>query len=424
MTFRHAKVLVLSLVLLISCAGCGRRESPAEPPTSSSLHDELTVVDGHVHMINSVFHQGIDPWSVQSIGSFDYARAKQGGLDVAVEHLYIEDAYNKYNYTIKQALRLIETFYGVLETNNGRMELALTSQDARRIAAQGKLAVILALEGGFDMEGDPDVLRLFHRLGVRMVQFANHDTTNALTDALDVRKWNGISERGREIIREMNRLGIVIDISHASAEAKREIIEASQAPVVTSHNGLQHFSSFPGNITDETLEALAAKGGLVGLHTAGWILSEESFQWGYHRPRTAPPPPWAERLRVELSRPALDYGGYIARLDSLMADKWATTYGYGQPWRERQREAIAAGAPVPTVEDWATQVDYIVSLAGPDHVGLGLDLMSGGNWLKDVDASSYPRLTEALLEKGYSAGVMRKILGENWLRLLDAAKVP
>ena len=220
MTFRHARVLFL--VLLISCAGCGQSEHPAEPSTSSSLHDGLIVVDGHVHMINSVFHQGIDPWSVQSIGSFDYARAKQGGLDVAVEHLYIEDAYNKYNYTVKQALRLIETFYGVLEANPGRMELALTSQDVRRITAQGKLAVILALEGGFDMEGDPDVLRLFHRLGVRMVQFANHDTTNALTDALDVRKWNGISERGREIIREMNRLGIVIDISHASAEAKKE----------------------------------------------------------------------------------------------------------------------------------------------------------------------------------------------------------
>ncbi len=230
-------------------------------------------------MINSVFHQGIDPWSVQSIGSFDYARAKRGGLDVAIEHLYIEDAYNKYNYTVKQACRLIETFYGVLEANTDRMELALTSQDVRRIVAQGKLAVILALEGGFDMEGDPDVLRLFHRLGVRMVQFANHDTTNALTDALDVQQWNGISERGREIIREMNRLGIVIDISHASEEAKGEIIEASQAPVVTSHNGLQHFSSFPGNITDETLKALATKGGLVGLHTAGWILSEKSFQW-------------------------------------------------------------------------------------------------------------------------------------------------
>ena len=171
-------------------------------------------------MINSVFHQSIDPWSVQPIGSFDYARAKQGGLDVAVEHLYIEDAYNKYNYTVKQACRLIETFYGVLEANTDRMELALTSQDVRRIAAQGKLAVILALEGGFDMEGDPDVLRLFHRLGVRMVQLANHDTTNALTDALDVRKWNGISERGREIIREMNRLGIVIDISHASDSSK------------------------------------------------------------------------------------------------------------------------------------------------------------------------------------------------------------
>ncbi len=120
----------------------------------------------------------------------------------------------------------------------------------------------------------------------------------------------------------------------------------------------------------------------------------------------------------------MDYGDYIAQLDSLMADKWATTYGYGQPWRERQQEAIVAGAPVPTVEDWANQVDYIVGLAGPGHVGLGLDLMSGGNWLKDFDATSYPRLTEALLEEGHSAGVIRQILGENWLHLLDAAKVP
>lgn len=127
----------------------------------------------------------------------------------------------------------------------------------------------------------------------------------------------------------MNHLGIVIDISHASEKAKGEIVDANQAPVVTSHNGLQHFSSYPGNITDETLQAIATKGGLIGLHTAGWIPSQESFDWGFHRPRTAPPPTWAGRLRVELSRSALDYGDHIAKVDSLMADKWATQYGYG-----------------------------------------------------------------------------------------------
>ena len=422
MTFQRANFLFL--VLFISGTGCVQRESVAEPPTGNRLHDELIVVDGHVHMTNSVFHQGIDPWKPQSVGTFDYARAEQGGLDVAIEHLYIEDAYNKYNYTVKQACRLIETFYRVLEANKDKMDLALTSQDVRRIVAQGKIAVVLALEGGFDMEGDLDVLRMFHRLGVRIVQFTNHNTTNALVDSSVLEKWNGISRHGRAVIREMNRLGIVIDISHASEKAKDQIVEASQAPVVTSHNGLQHFSSCPGNITDETLHALATKGGLIGLHTAGWILSQESFDWGFRRPRTAPAPAWAERFRVELFRSAIDYGDYIAQVDSLMADQWATQYGFGQPWRERQQEAIEAGAPLPTVEDWANQVDYVVRLTGPDHVGLGLDLMAGGNWLRDFDATSYPRLTEALLAKGYSVAVIRKILGENWLRLLDAAKVP
>ena len=376
-------------------------------------------------MVNAVVHQGIDPWKVQSTGTFDYARARQGGLDVAIEHLYIEDSYNHYNYTVKQACRLIEAFYRVLEANRERMELALNSQDVRRIVAHGKMAVVLALEGGFDMEGDLDVLRLFHRLGVRMVQFVNHDTTNALADAAaGDRKWNGISPQGRIVIREMNRLGIIIDISHATEEAKREIIEESQAPVVTSHSGLKHFSSVWGNLSDETLEALAAKGGLMGLHTAGWILKQDSFEWGFHRPRTGSLPASPGPSRAKPIRPPEDDGEYIAQLDSLNRERWLTRYGYGQPWRERQLEAIEAGAPLPTVKDWVNQIDYVVGLVGADHAGLGLDLMSGGHWLRDFDATSYPRLTEAFVAKGYSAATIRKVLGENWLRLLDSAKVP
>ena len=175
------------LLLCPTAAQPGPLTSPSEAPEQIAdaldLHRDALVVDGHVHMVNAVVHQGIDPWKVQSTGTFDYARARQGGLDVAIEHLYIEDSYNHYNYTVKQACRLIEAFYRVLEANRERMELALNSQDVRRIVAHGKMAVVLALEGGFDMEGDLDVLRLFHRLGVRMVQFVNHDTTNALADA-------------------------------------------------------------------------------------------------------------------------------------------------------------------------------------------------------------------------------------------------
>lgn len=420
------RTTIATLLLLVAWTSSSSREASDAPQAGDrQLHDDLIVVDGHVHMITSVFNLGIDPWKMQSIGTFDYARAKQGGLDVAVEQLYTEDAYNNYNYTIKQTLRLIDTFYRVIEANPDKMALALDSRDVRRIVADGKLAIILALEGGMDMEGDLDVLRLYHRLGVRMIQLTSHSTTNALVDsAYDEARWGGLSEQGRMVIREMNRLGIIIDISHASDEAKSEIIAASRAPVVTSHNGLQRFSSFNGNLTDRHIQELADAEGLIGLHSANWFLSEASLNWGFNRPRTAPPPSWAKRFEVTSYRNSLDYGDYINDLDKLMTDKWLTYYGYGEPWRRRQQDVVNAGAPLATVEDWATEVDYVVRLVGPDHISLGLDMMAGGNWLKDFDATCYPLMTKALIEKGYSHEMIGKIMGENWLRLLDTAKAP
>ena len=224
---RRSTLVFLSALVLLSC--WGTEATNAQSIDAARLHDEAIVVDGHVHIITPVFHQGIDPWKVQETGLFDYARAKQGGLDVVVHTVYIEDPYNNYNYAVKQACRLIETFYRVLDANADKMELALTSADVRRIVAKGKMAAILALEGGFDTEGDLDVLRLFYRLGVRMIQPLSHNTTNAFIDAkLGMKKWGGLTEQGRKIVAEMNRLGIMIDLSHATDEAKMQIIEASR----------------------------------------------------------------------------------------------------------------------------------------------------------------------------------------------------
>ena len=169
--------------------------------SSAALHNDAIVFDGHEHTMNRVYWEGIDPWKVQTTGIWDYARAKQGGLDVVIEQLRLEDQYTNYNYAVKQACRLIETFYRVLEANRDKMELALSTADVRRIVGSGKMAVILGIEGGFDMEGDLDVLRLFYRLGVRLVQFVNHNTTNAYADAAaGEQKWGGITDHGREVI--------------------------------------------------------------------------------------------------------------------------------------------------------------------------------------------------------------------------------
>ena len=398
---------------------------------AAKLHDEAIVVDGHVHIITPVFHQGIDPWKVQKTGLWDYARAKQGGLDVVIHTVYIEDPYNNYNYAVKQAVRLIETFYQVLDANSDKMELALTSADVRRIVGDGKMAAILALEGGFDTEGDLNVLRLFHRLGVRMIQPISHNTTNAFLDAgLGVKKWGGLTEHGRKVIAEMNRLGIMIDISHATDEGKLEIIEASKAPVVGSHHGLRHFVEYPRNFSDEVLRAVAAEGGLMGMHSNASFLSKEYVEWRRRQSSSGGSTALHEIEGYAFSRPAYgDFGEYIRSLDAEMRDRWLRDQpdrggtGYGIPWRERHKRAVDAGAPLPTISDWADQVDYVVEMVGDDHLGIGLDLMSGPN-LRDFDATGYPRLTEALVEKGYSEQRIKKILGENWLRLLDEAKVP
>jgi membrane dipeptidase len=388
------------------------------------LHNDAIVVDGHVHITNRVFWEGIDPWEVQTTGLWDYARAREGGLDVVIAQVYLEDPYNNYNYAVKQQVRLVETFHRVLEANPERMELALSAADVRRIVGTGKTSVILALEGGFDMEGDLDVLRLFYRLGVRLIQFSNHNTTNAFADAgLGDQAWGGITDHGLAVIREMNRLGILIDISHASDAAQLQIIEASAAPVVASHHGLRRFSESPRTLSDDVLKAMAAKGGLVGIHSSAGFLSQEFLDWSASQPRE-PQVNWLEALSRS---PSGDYGQYIAALDSEMRENWIRDEGgtgYGVPWRERQQQTIDSGGPLPTEKDWTDHVDHGVNLVGEDHVAIGMDMMSGGANIRDFDATSYPRLTEALVAKGYSPSRVRKILGENWLRVLDGAKAP
>jgi len=387
---------------------------------AAKLHAESIVVDGHVHITERVFHEGIDPWQPQITGLFDYARAKQGGLNVVIHALYLEDSYNRYNYTIKHACRLLEIFFRTLEANKDKMELALTSTDIRRIVAEGKMAQILGLEGGFDMEGDLEVIRFFYRAGVRMIQFVHHRMTSGFADSYgdEVQVWNGINERGRTIVRELNHLGILIDISHATEATQAQVIEASQAPVVASHVGAKHFSNHLQNLSDELLKAVADKGGMIGIHGHGSFLGQKYWDWRRNENETTP---WRDVRSMRLVRPAVDYHcEHITELDALMREEWLNGPGfwYSVPWKE----SVPRDALVPTMDDFIATIDYMVNLLGEDHVGIGLDLMWGTYWLRDFDATSYPRITGGLVAKGYSAGAIRKILGENWLRVLDTAK--
>jgi membrane dipeptidase len=250
---------------------------------------------------------------------------------------------------------------------------------------------------------------------VRMLQFVHHRTTSAFADSYgdEVQKWAGINGLGKRLIGEMNRLGILIDISHATEAAQAQIIETSEAPVVASHVGAKKFSDHLQNLSDELLIAVAKKGGLIGVHGHGSFLRQEYWDWRRSVHETVS---WrTESMRMQ--RDAIDFGDYITALDSLLHNEWTSgpaTF-YGTPWKNTYN----AGAPVPTMADYVETVEYLVNLLGEDHVAIGLDLMWGTYWLENFDATSYPRITEALLDKGFSAGTVKKIIGENWLRVLD-----
>lgn len=364
-------------------------------------------VDGHVHMTNRVYWERINPWVPQPVGLFDYARARQGGVNVVIDNLAAY-GFDNYNGTVKQVARLIETFHRTLEVDRDKMELALTGADVRRIVSSGKLAVILGIEQGFDQDGDLDVLRLWHRLGVRLIQFASP----TYADRGEGGKWGGINDHARRLIAEMNRLGIIIDITHASEAAMRQIIETSEAPVVASHVGLRSVSDRVGfNVPDDIAKAVAAKGGMIGIISVASSVSQRYLDWSRGRPATGLG--FLSTGTPLLQSRAPDYGAHMTALDAELGNRWRQAHA--QPWRDDPQ----AYPMIPTIDDWADHVARAVALVGPAHVGIGLDLFQGRSHLKDFDALGYNKLADALAKRK----VLTPVLGENWLRLLDAAKV-
>lgn len=375
------------------------------------------LMDGHVHITNRVYWEGIDPWQPQPSG-WDYARAHASGVNVIIENV-APYGYGNFNYTPKQTLRLIETFHRTVERHADKMALALTSADARRIAASGRLATFMGIESGFDHEGDPDVLRALYRLGLRVVQFSTQTSFTAFADSEGggPPTWNGINDRGRMLVGVMNELGILVDITHATAEAQAQIIAASKAPVVVSHFALAAVSG-SGGLSDDLLRALAAKGGLIGIHGGAGAIGRRYRAWLAANPdqalRLGSAVNDMVRYESRLIRPARDHGEFGQQLDAEIRARHMAAFA---PWTDDPE----AAALVPTADDWAAQVDHVIRTVGADHVGIGLDLVGGRSSVPE-NASGYPDLIAALNRITTPANV-RKIAGENWLRVIDQAKV-
>jgi membrane dipeptidase len=386
-------------------------QEPATPPL---------FMDGHVHITNRVYWEKADFWQPQA-GNWDYRRARDGGINCIVDNLGTYGAWN-YNYTPKLFLRLIETALRYAEQHTDKMAIVTTTADARRVIGSGRMAVFLGSESGWDHEGDLDVLGAFYRLGLRSIQFATQTGFNAFADSeiapqqggQKPDRYHGINERGRALIAEMNRLGIVIDITHGTEEAQKQMIETSKVPVVCSHVSIKAVSGV--GMPDEVLKLLASKGGVVGIHGGAAVVGNRFREWMAEHPAEVKKANDAlpNMLGYQPSQPRLagDHGEYIEMFDREFGHAWTARGG----WKEiPELEPL-----IPTADEWAEHVDYVIKTVGADHVGIGLD-MAGGRSAVPRDAGGYGDILAAL--KKITAPVnVTKICGENWFRVFDSAK--
>src|SRR3954468_6351522 len=248
-------------------AGTNRPSAPRQNSSMPVLHRQAFVMDGHTHVMTRELLMNTDIGQRYPDGNVDLPRAKEGGVDAMFFSVYTPENYYPGRFEIKNTFRVVELALDQIKKNNSAIELALNASDIERINKSGRIAAVLDLEGAYDLYGDLNLLRALYRLGLRSMQLTAHNTTNAFIDACnDVYTWGGINDHGRAVIKEMNDLGMVINGAHASHDAIIQSAAASRHPVIYSHGGFYTIVDHPRCIRDEAAKAIAANGGVIGVH--------------------------------------------------------------------------------------------------------------------------------------------------------------
>jgi membrane dipeptidase len=304
--------------------------------------------------------------------------------------------------SVQFLLRALDALHAVIDGNPDRLGLALKAEDVPRLNAEGRIAIFLHLTGAW-INGDLAVLRTYHRLGVRGIHLVVEGLPEVGDGANDAPVNGGLSPLGRDIVREMDRLGMVVDVSHASEAATWDILEVAKGPVVASHSCARVLCDINRNLWDDQLKAIAETGGVVGVHFSAGMACQE----------------YLDKL---LATPTYDrYYQTIERLRARYPDPWEFMAHRNDPeeWKDIPGAAGAAppAAELPTLDVLLDQIDYLVNLIGVDHVGLGPDYDIGDPPLGVEHAGKMRNFTEALIARGYAVEDLRKILGDNWLRV-------
>jgi membrane dipeptidase len=373
---------------------------PQVSDRASTVHRDTLVFDAHVHVVDRQLYHGGDMGRRVDDGQFDLVRAKEGGLDAMFFSLFVTEQYYPARLETKQTLRLIDAAYDQLARNRDKIELAFNATDVERIAKAGKIAAFMDLEGGFDLDGDLSVLRNLYRLGLRSFQLPAHNWANNFADSCCApARWHGLNDRGREVVREANRLGMVINISHGSDETISQAIDVSSDPILATHHGLRSFNDIPRTMPDTLVRKLAAQGGVIGFQIGNEFHNVKVFNW---RTQHAGKPFWDT---TDIGRK--EAGMTLEELDALAAPQFPMI-GVDAPDEIRF-----------TPDEWLSVVDRAIQLVGEDHVMLGSDFDGGPTLPRGMrDIRDLPMLTDAMLKRGWSEQRIRKFLGGNLLRVV------
>jgi len=359
------------------------------------LHFSSLVIDAHDDTTQRFLDGGFDLALRNALGSIDVPRMKEGGLGALFFSIWIPSKITGPE-AVKRAIDQIDAVRGQVRRHPGDLTLVTTAEGIRAAHNDGKIAALIGVEGGHMIASDLGVLRTYAALGARYMTLTHSGNCEWADSSTDKPIHNGLTEFGKDVVREMNRVGMIVDISHVSDKTFADVLAVSKAPVFASHSSCRAICDTARNMSDDMIRALAAKGGVIQINYHVGFLSQE------FRDAEKAHPEWEKAIALEVQKRCGDKEG----CQLIEGDRIT-------------REYVARG-DLPRVE-WTKiieHLDHAVKVAGIDHVGLGSDFDGANMPFGMEDASMLPRITQALLDMGYSEDDAKKILGENTLRLM------
>src|SRR5437867_2129139 len=362
---------------------------------AKKLHFSSIVLDTHDDTTQRFFSKNYDLGKRNPDGHVDIPRMREGGMNAIFFSIWI-DGRIMGPPAVQKALDQIDAVHENVLKYSKEMVFCRTAEEVRRAHAQGKIAALIGVEGGHMIGNDIRVLRIFGDLGVRYMTLSHFYNDEWADSSTDKPAHNGLTDFGKDIVREMNRQGIMVDISHVSDKTFYDALEVSKAPLIASHSSCRALCNHPRDMSDDMIKALAAKGGVIQINY------ERSFIDQAYKDAS-------DKLS----------GGVVAAFDQLKKECGDDQECFGRKMAEKQKQATAEGKlPHVSWERIIEHIDHVVKLVGADHVGLGSDF-DGADMPEGMeDCSKLPKITEALLRKGYSEEDIRKILGGNTLRVM------